>query len=100
MGEVRGLGPVGPSLVFAWMAIVIKEIRALDGATKEEVQMVSRTIQEMEDHFQQLDLIDKMQFPLPYAQMVKIMMVAYMAIMPFILAPRSGYATPLIMVLI
>merc|ERR1719316_166354 len=47
--------------------------------------------------FCQLNTVDKLQFPLPYAQVVKILTILYVFVAPFLMAPASGYATPCIM---
>jgi predicted membrane chloride channel (bestrophin family) len=94
------LSPLGPSIVFAWMAIVVKKIHQEGSSKTEEMMMALELIKDMEDHFEQMDLIDKLQFPLPYSQMVKLMMIAYMSIMPFILAPQAGFASVGIMLFI
>jgi hypothetical protein len=43
-----------------------------------------------------MEKIDKVQFPLPYAQIVKLLTFIYVFGLPFALVPQSGYLTPVI----
>lgn len=47
-----------------------------------------------------MNKIDKLQFPLPYAQIVKLLSVIWVFSLPFVLVEFAGYLTPLFMTLI
>ena len=47
--------------------------------------------------FRNLNKIDKTQFPFPYCQIVKLLLIIWLFTVPFILAESVGWATPLVM---
>eukprot|EP00747_Dinoflagellata_sp_TGD_P111078 gnl/TRDRNA2_/TRDRNA2_171123_c0_seq1.p1 gnl/TRDRNA2_/TRDRNA2_171123_c0~~gnl/TRDRNA2_/TRDRNA2_171123_c0_seq1.p1 ORF type:complete len:454 (+),score=52.78 gnl/TRDRNA2_/TRDRNA2_171123_c0_seq1:46-1407(+) len=47
-------------------------------------------------NFWEMNMIDKTQFPLPYAQVLKILLVVYILACPLCLAPVCGWGTPIV----
>ena len=53
----------------------------------------------LESRFWTMEKIDKLQFPLPYAQIVKMLVFFYIPWLAFTLAPKSGWTTPVTVVI-
>merc|ERR1712107_15564 len=51
-------------------------------------------------HFWEMNQIDKTQFPFPYAQVTKLIMLLYINILPFVLQPQLQNLTEIMMALI
>lgn len=58
------------------------------------------TISQLHKEVCGMNKIDKLQFPLPYAQIVKMLCVIWVFSLPFVLVEFAGYLTPLFMTLI
>merc|ERR1712070_917781 len=57
-------------------------------------------IAQLEKEFYSMNRIDKIQFPLPYAQIVKLLCLFWVFSLPFVLVPSCGRFTPAFMILI
>lgn len=57
-------------------------------------------VAKMMEHFWAMDQIDKTQFPLPYAQLVKVLCCIWIFTFPFVLEPTAGLLTPFAMAFI
>jgi putative membrane protein len=86
-------GPGNPAVVLYLMQLILKE--GLErGLVKPPVVLAVMVngISTLEKHFWTMDKIDKLQFPLPYAQVVKILVVVYVFMFPFVSVATSGIA--------
>lgn len=61
---------------------------------------MSATVAALHKEFCQMNRIDKSQFPLPYAQLVKLLSVIWVFSLPFVLVTTCGNVTPMFMALL
>jgi len=87
-----------PQLVLCWLQMVLAQIEQEKGIPHPPYSAtILSFISAIETHFWEMEKIDKLQFPLPYAQIVKILMIIYIFTLPWNLVSKCGWATPVIM---
>jgi putative membrane protein len=90
-----------PTLVLFWIQSVLCTC-AKEGGVLNAPALVNmvQLLAQLEKEFYSMNRIDKLQFPLPYAQIVKLLCVVWVFTLPFVLVPSCGNFTPVFMALI
>jgi predicted membrane chloride channel (bestrophin family) len=91
-----GAGHCSPTVLLYWLKVVCM---GLVQATKSDdltLSSTNGTLGVLDNNFSILDDIDKNQFPLPYAQIVKLLVIFFVFFTPFVLEPSCGKLTPLV----
>jgi predicted membrane chloride channel (bestrophin family) len=88
-----------PLIVLHWMQCILRE-GVNDGDSKagffrpqSVFNLMINGLSGLEKHFWTMEKIDNLQFPLPYAQVVKILVVIYVFTFPFTIAEACGVFT-------
>eukprot|EP00929_Paragymnodinium_shiwhaense_P092016 TRINITY_DN51890_c0_g1_i1.p1 TRINITY_DN51890_c0_g1~~TRINITY_DN51890_c0_g1_i1.p1 ORF type:complete len:464 (+),score=83.69 TRINITY_DN51890_c0_g1_i1:112-1503(+) len=84
-----------PSVVVFWIKLLIGHILHEKKALAPPIcNGMSMHINALLGHSAEMEKIDKTQFPLPYAQIVKLFLCIFVYLLPFLLAKETGWATP------
>eukprot|EP00929_Paragymnodinium_shiwhaense_P007840 TRINITY_DN111751_c0_g1_i1.p1 TRINITY_DN111751_c0_g1~~TRINITY_DN111751_c0_g1_i1.p1 ORF type:complete len:398 (-),score=53.71 TRINITY_DN111751_c0_g1_i1:161-1354(-) len=104
--EQRELYPNGqhdrsadPTIVHLWMQICLSQLGQHYVAPLNAGMMMTR-LGNLVKAFWAMNKIDRTQFPLPYAQIVKLLLLIYVCSVPFHLVSACGNMTPFISVLV
>jgi len=86
-GSVAEQRAANPVIVLYWMQLILRK-----GYSKQFIapppvlSIMVNGVSGLERHFWTMEKIDKLQFPLPYAQVVKILVITYVFAFPFVIA--------------
>lgn len=82
-----------PTIILLWVCLSLRKI--LDHQALEPPIMNGLLTQmtAINECFWNMDMIDKTQFPFPYAQVVKWLLMVFLSMIPFALAPHCGWLT-------
>lgn len=90
-----------PMVVVFWIDLVFSRCFKAGGVlSPPHAASMSALTTQLLGNFRQMDQIDKTQFPLPYAQLVKILLSAWVFSLPFVLELYSYAFTPVAMFII
>jgi putative membrane protein len=78
-----------PDIVFHWILALIKALGIDNPPTLGLLAQIEKDLEDME-------MIDKEQFPFPYYQLVKVLMIAFLTLLPISLTASCGYFTPVV----
>mmetsp|Transcript_17927 Transcript_17927/g.38155 ORF Transcript_17927/g.38155 Transcript_17927/m.38155 type:complete len:385 (-) Transcript_17927:62-1216(-) len=98
-GSQSSLPHTNPSLVVYWIMLALGRVLRKGGVPPPIAGGFIAQVQTLTAHFWGMDKIDKVQFPLPYAQIVKILVTLYVFASPLFLVKGTREFTPLIAVL-
>jgi len=82
-----------PLVVLMWLRLVL---RKLERAPREYDKQLSKLMRA----YNGIDKVDKMVLPLPYAQLLKVFLLAWVFSLPFVIVEECGLLTPFVMALI
>lgn len=85
-----------PMVVLYWIQIALCRCGEIHELAPPKYSIFERKIHEMMRHFWEMNKIDKIQFPLPYAQVMKITCLIFVYTLPFVLYRDMGDLTPLV----
>lgn len=93
-GSASKHGHTRPTIILFWISLCLRKV--LDHEAIEPPLMASLVgqISGIGSQFAAMDQIDKTQFPLPYAQIVKWLVLFFLSLLPFTLAEKCGWMTP------
>eukprot|EP00929_Paragymnodinium_shiwhaense_P061882 TRINITY_DN30911_c0_g1_i2.p1 TRINITY_DN30911_c0_g1~~TRINITY_DN30911_c0_g1_i2.p1 ORF type:complete len:431 (+),score=51.88 TRINITY_DN30911_c0_g1_i2:136-1428(+) len=97
LGSESRHGCTNPRIVLFWLKTMLGQLLHEQKALLPPIcNGFSMQLNMLIGHCIEMDKIDKTQFPLPYAQIVKLYLFLFVFVMPFVLAPETGWATPFI----
>jgi len=82
-----------PSIVLFWITLVVGNVIKEQAVPPPIAGVVLGHIHSLGTAFYGMERIDKTQFALPYAQIVKLLTLVFMGCLPFIIVKQSGNAT-------
>lgn len=85
-----------PMVLIYWIQIAICRCGEIHELAPPKYAIFEKKLNEMMRHFWEMNKIDKIQFPLPYAQVMKITCLIFVYSLPFILYRDMGDLTPLV----
>jgi len=85
-----------PMMVLFWMQLGVGRVENMGGCQPFVESGFINHVHTLMKELATMDKIDKTQFPLPYAQIVKILVIVWVFSLPFFLIAKSGSWTPLI----
>lgn len=87
-----------------WVALLLRDdIQLLNAVGLVNVQMLSRTSMRIDGLlrlYASINRVDKMVLPMPYAQLLKIVMLSFVFSVPFVLAPNCHLLTPFVSIVL
>lgn len=83
-----------PTIILFWISLCIRKVFDCEAAEPPLLAALVGQVSGIGASFAAMDQIDKTQFPLPYAQIVKWMVLFFLSMLPFTLAEHCGWATP------
>lgn len=89
-----------PRMLLFWLELTIECFAKHHGSAPLSTNYMLGPIRQLALKFWEMNLIDKTQFPLPYAQVLKILLVVYIFACPMFLAPICGWATPFVTIIL
>jgi len=90
-----------PMILVVWMDLVIARCFKNGGClSAPHAAGLSNHTGQLMERFQAMNQIDKTQFPFPYAQLVKLLLVAWSFSLPFVLERSCGHFAPFAVTLI
>eukprot|EP00929_Paragymnodinium_shiwhaense_P010337 TRINITY_DN114938_c0_g1_i1.p1 TRINITY_DN114938_c0_g1~~TRINITY_DN114938_c0_g1_i1.p1 ORF type:complete len:439 (-),score=108.78 TRINITY_DN114938_c0_g1_i1:272-1588(-) len=96
-GSESKYGCANPNIVLFWLKLLLGHLLHDKAAVAAPIlNGFSIQINMLMGNAIVMEKIDKTQFPLPYAQIVKLYLFVFVFIMPFVLAKDTGWATPFI----
>jgi len=85
-----------PTQVLFWIQLAVGRVNKMGACAPPIVGGVIRQVQDLMNEFSVMNKIDKTQFPLPYAQIVKILTIVWVFSLPFFLVSSTGNWTAVI----
>lgn len=85
-----------PMLVLYWIQIAVCRCGEIHNLAAPKYAIFESKITLLLRHFWEMNKIDKIQFPLPYAQVTKILCLIFVYMLPFVLQRDTGSLTELI----
>eukprot|EP00928_Gymnodinium_smaydae_P033650 TRINITY_DN24044_c0_g1_i1.p1 TRINITY_DN24044_c0_g1~~TRINITY_DN24044_c0_g1_i1.p1 ORF type:complete len:401 (+),score=89.58 TRINITY_DN24044_c0_g1_i1:62-1264(+) len=82
-----------PTIVLFWISLAMRNILDHKACEPPIMSNLIGQLSAVGGHFWSMDKIDKTQFPLPYAQIVKWLTLFFLCILPFTLAQDCGWWT-------
>eukprot|EP00929_Paragymnodinium_shiwhaense_P057747 TRINITY_DN28906_c0_g1_i1.p1 TRINITY_DN28906_c0_g1~~TRINITY_DN28906_c0_g1_i1.p1 ORF type:complete len:393 (+),score=37.94 TRINITY_DN28906_c0_g1_i1:103-1281(+) len=90
-----------PALVLSWIQMILGQFLREDQALPPPVlSNMCGQIRVLMAESMNMAKIDRTQFPLPYAQIVKLLMFVFVYSLPFVIVTKTGAGTPLIAALV
>jgi len=78
-----------PDVVFHWILALVKALGIDNPPTLGLLAQIEKDLEDME-------MIDKEQFPFPYYQLVKLLMIIFLTLLPLSLTGSCGYFAPVV----
>jgi len=85
-----------PLLVLYWIQIAVCRCGDIHGLAPPKYGIFIGKITELHRNFQDMDKVDKTQYPFPYAQITKLVCLLFLSLLPFALRPKTGDLTEII----
>lgn len=85
-----------PMLVLYWIQIAICRCGEIHNLAAPKYGIFESKVTQLLRHFWEMNKIDKIQFPLPYAQITKMLCLIFVYMLPFVLQRDTGSLTELI----
>lgn len=79
--------------VILWIQMAAERLHAAGACNPAVLSIFNSQLSSIMENVQAMDKIDKTQFPLPYAQIVKILMFLYVFTLPFQVVAQCGHYT-------
>jgi len=89
-----------PLVVLYWIELAISRCGRAHKVPPNIIRHFALQTNELGDHFWEMNKIDKNQFPLPYAQVVKFLVTFFIFILPFMLRPKCNDLTEIMIAVI
>lgn len=83
-----------PTIVLFWISLCLRKVLDHEACEPPLMAAVVGQISGIGSRFAAMDQIDKTQFPLPYAQIVKWLVLFFLSLLPFTLVEKCGWWTP------
>jgi len=99
-GSLSDFTHTNPTLVVYWIYLAAGGIMKDGGCPPPVMACFIAQVNSLMGHFWGMQKIDKTQFPLPYAQVVKIVVIVFIYFLPFFMAPGLRYLTPVVSLLL
>merc|ERR1712232_1540886 len=99
-GSKSQVPTASPLMVLYCIQIAVCRCGDIHGLASPKYGIFVSHISSIMHHFQEMDRIDKTQFPFPYAQVTKMLCLLYVNILPFVLQPRAQNFTEFITALV
>lgn len=85
-----------PTVVLFWMKIATSRLAHISTSTDYTLTLTNGTLGKLDECYSKMEDIDKNQFPFPYCQLIKLLLIFYVFGLPFVLEPSCGHMTPLV----
>eukprot|EP00929_Paragymnodinium_shiwhaense_P009990 TRINITY_DN11446_c0_g1_i1.p1 TRINITY_DN11446_c0_g1~~TRINITY_DN11446_c0_g1_i1.p1 ORF type:complete len:485 (-),score=109.05 TRINITY_DN11446_c0_g1_i1:373-1827(-) len=89
-----------PTVIHFWMQVSISNVLHAGACPPPICASLQQRLQNLMTHVMGMNKIDKTQFPLPYAQIVKLLNLVFIFSLPFLIVHGTGYLTPCVCVLV
>lgn len=99
-GSASRYSHTNPTMIVYWIYLAAGRIMADGGCPPPIMAAFISQLNSLMGHYWGMQKIDKTQFPLPYAQVVKIVVVMFIYLFPFFLVGGMRFMTPVISVLL
>lgn len=81
------------ALVMFWVQMTVDRVQNAEACNASSWSIFNEQLAGLMQNVQAMNKIDKTQFPLPYAQIVKILMVVFIHMLPFLIVEDCGLFT-------
>lgn len=85
-----------PTLIIYWMHVSVGRVMGCGACPPPVVSNLMSKLSDLAADVGAMDTIDKTQFPLPYAQLSKLLTIFFVLVLPFFIVSGSGLWTPLV----
>jgi len=82
--------------VILWIQMTVDRVQNAGACNSSSWSIFNEQLSHLMENVEAMNKIDKTQFPLPYAQIVKLLMIVFVTLLPFQIVKDCGYFTLLV----